>query len=141
MRNPPIANPTVPANGEYDGTTFAGSGIMGTDTGQAQSFDLSFTTPGTYHYICVVHGGANKNNPVTNMEGDIVVEAAAAAVQSPAAASSSGAGSGSGSASASPAGASVAARELSHTGGPALLGWGLVPLLLGLAALKARRRP
>src|SRR5262249_5227308 len=56
MRNPTIANPTAPANGQYDGTTFAGSGIMGPDPGQAQSFDLTFTTPGTYSYICAVHG-------------------------------------------------------------------------------------
>jgi plastocyanin len=56
MRNPIIANPTAPANGQYDGTTFAVSGIMGPDSGQAQSFDLTFTTPGTFNYICAVHG-------------------------------------------------------------------------------------
>jgi plastocyanin len=56
MRNPAIANPVVPANGQYDGTTYAVSGIMGPDPGQVQSFDLTFTTPGTYHYVCAVHG-------------------------------------------------------------------------------------
>jgi plastocyanin len=56
MRNPTIANPTVPANGQYDGTTFAGSGILGPDASQPQSLDLTFTTPGTYHYLCAVHG-------------------------------------------------------------------------------------
>jgi plastocyanin len=56
MRNPKIANPTVPANGQYDGTTFANSGIMGPDMGQPQSMDLTFTTPGTYSYLCAVHG-------------------------------------------------------------------------------------
>ena len=56
MRNPKIANPTFPAKGQYDGTTFATSGIMGPDPGQAQTFDLTFTTPGTYNYICAVHG-------------------------------------------------------------------------------------
>jgi plastocyanin len=56
MRNPAIANPTVPANGQYDGTTFAGSGILGPDASQPQSLDLTFTTPGTYPYLCAVHG-------------------------------------------------------------------------------------
>jgi plastocyanin len=56
MRNPTIANPTAPPNGQYDGTTFVTSGIMGPDSGQAQSLDLTFTTPGTFHYICAVHG-------------------------------------------------------------------------------------
>ena len=46
-------------------------------------FSFTFTKPGTYHYICVVHGGANKNNPITNMEGDIVVEAAATTEPAP----------------------------------------------------------
>ena len=36
-----------------------------------------FTSPGTYHYICVIHGGSAANNPVTHMEGDVVVVAAA----------------------------------------------------------------
>src|SRR5947209_7646402 len=39
-------------------------------------FTHTFTTPGKFHYICTVHGGAAKNNPITNMEGDVVVEAA-----------------------------------------------------------------
>jgi plastocyanin len=65
MRNPKIANPTFPAKGQYDGTTFATSGIMGPDPGQAQSLDLTFTTPGTYHYLCAVHG--------VKMSGKIIV--------------------------------------------------------------------
>jgi plastocyanin len=56
MLNPVAAYPTAPANGQYDGTTFANSGIIGPDPGQAQSFDLTFTTPGTYNYVCLVHG-------------------------------------------------------------------------------------
>ncbi|MCA1833247.1 MAG: plastocyanin/azurin family copper-binding protein [Actinomycetota bacterium] len=43
-------------------------------------FRFTFTKAGTYHYICTVHGGAAKNNPLTNMEGDVVVEAAPAHV-------------------------------------------------------------
>jgi plastocyanin len=65
MFNPVAAYPTAPANGQYDGTTFANSGIIGPDSGQAQSFDLTFTTPGTYNYVCIVHG--------VTMSGKIIV--------------------------------------------------------------------
>ena len=40
-------------------------------------FRHEFTTPGTFHYICTLHGGDHPNNPVSHMEGDIVVTAAA----------------------------------------------------------------
>jgi plastocyanin len=56
MFNPVAAFPTAPVNGQYDGTTFANSGIIGPDPGQAASFDLTFTRPGTYNYVCLVHG-------------------------------------------------------------------------------------
>jgi plastocyanin len=56
MLNPVAAFPTAPADGQYDGTTFANSGVIGPDSGQAQSFDLTFTAAGTYNYVCLVHG-------------------------------------------------------------------------------------
>jgi plastocyanin len=59
MRNPLIAFPVAPANGRYDGTTFATSGIFGPDPDIFQgveSFDLTFTRRGTFNYVCVVHG-------------------------------------------------------------------------------------
>ena len=34
-------------------------------------FTTTFAKAGTFHYICVVHGGAGANNPVTHMEGEI----------------------------------------------------------------------
>lgn len=53
----PIAvDPAVPVNGLYDGTTYANSGLMGREPGQAQEFSLTFTTEGTYDYMCLVHG-------------------------------------------------------------------------------------
>jgi plastocyanin len=101
-------------------------------------YSFTFTKPGTYHYICVVHGGANKNNPATNMEGDIVVEAAAAApVTTPAAPATT--------TTTVPTrvqGASAArpAGDLANTGGPALLRWALFPLAAGLWLAHRRRR-
>ena len=59
MRNPLIAFPVAPADGRYDGTTFATSGIFGPDPEIFQgveSFDLTFTRPGTFNYVCAVHG-------------------------------------------------------------------------------------
>jgi hypothetical protein len=50
---------------EKDGTTFANPGSIGRDSGQAQSFDLTFTTPGTYNYVCMVHD--------VEMSGKIIV--------------------------------------------------------------------
>ena len=65
---------TATTNGP-DGKPLWDSGVH-----RASGFPYShtFLTPGTYHYICVVHGGAHANNPVTHMEGDIVVQAASA---------------------------------------------------------------
>jgi plastocyanin len=95
-----------------------------------------FTKPGTYHYICTVHGGANANNPLTHMEGDIVVDAAAA--PAPVA---SGAGSGSGGpAVTTPPPATVLAQVLARTGGGAPIGTGMAVLALGLLLAGVVRR-
>lgn len=48
--NPKVALPT-PGN-TFDGTGFANSGLMRA----GQSWSLTFTQPGTYRYICLVHG-------------------------------------------------------------------------------------
>jgi plastocyanin len=67
MRNPLIAFPVAPRDRRYDGTTFATSGIFGTDPDifEVDSFDLTFTKLGTYNYVCVVHGA--------RMSGQIIV--------------------------------------------------------------------
>jgi plastocyanin len=78
MRNPVVAFPTAPANGQYDGTTYANSGIFGPDPGifqGVQSFDLTFTKPGTYSYLCAVHG--------VGMSGKIIVVAGDEDIPSP----------------------------------------------------------
>jgi plastocyanin len=73
---PPPVNPVVTPDGRslpsplmmfaqggtsYDGTRFANSGILGT---RANSYSLTFTTPGVYPYRCLIHRG---------MDGTVVV--------------------------------------------------------------------
>ena len=68
MRNPLIAFPVAPPDGRYDGTTFATSGIFGPggeEQYEVDGFDLTFTTPGTYNYVCIVHAA--------RMPGQIIV--------------------------------------------------------------------
>ena len=75
MFNPQVAFPAGPADGMYDGSTFANSGIMSLDPGQPQQFSLTFTKEGTYAYICLIHGEI--------MSGNIEVVGASVAVPSP----------------------------------------------------------
>jgi plastocyanin len=112
------------------------------------SYSFTFTKAGTFNYYCVYHGGTmatGKNNPVTNMNGTIVVEGEAAATPAPASA---------GSTTASPTtpAAQVQGQSanqnaggtagLARTGGPAIFGWALVPVAAGLAVLpRPRSRP
>lgn len=71
---------TSTANGP-DGRPLWDSGVH-----RAAGFPYSrtFTVPGTYPYYCIVHGGPHPNNPVTHMNGTIVVLAAATTPASPA---------------------------------------------------------
>lgn len=75
MLNAKSALPTGPRDGRYDGKTFANSGVMGPDPGQATEFRLTFTNPGTYQYVCVVHAEEK-------MVGTVVVENATTPVPS-----------------------------------------------------------
>ena len=111
-----------------DGKALWDSGVHRAD---GFPYTVTFPKPGTYHYICVVHGGAGKNNPVTNMEGDVVVEAATQPVQSATPAP----------ASASVAGATASRDTLAATGASrpwAVLAVGL--LAAGLGGRRVRRR-
>ena len=78
MLNPQAAFPTIPPGGIYDGT-YANSGIMSTDPGQPTQFSLTFPTPGTFTYFCLVHG--------VMMSGTVVVEDPSVNIPSPAAVS------------------------------------------------------
>jgi plastocyanin len=73
--NPTAVNPAGPSNGKYDGSVYANSGLMGRSEGQVQEFDLAFTSPGTYDYVCIVHGSM--------MSGQIVVVAPSTHIASP----------------------------------------------------------
>jgi plastocyanin len=94
-------------------------------------FSLSFTTPGTYRYYCTVHGGAHPNNPLTHMDGTVIVQAATAAeTVAPASAPSQ------------PAlitGASQARASLPNTGAAPSLAGALTLVVAGLALAVARR--
>lgn len=48
--NSQVAAPTDRAT--YDGTGYANSGVLF----QGKTWKLTFTKPGTYHYICLIHG-------------------------------------------------------------------------------------
>jgi len=79
MLNPQAAFPSAPANGMYDGSTYANSGVMSTDPGQPTEFRLTFTQQGTFTYLCLVHG--------VMMSGTVVVEDPSVSIPSPAAVS------------------------------------------------------
>jgi plastocyanin len=65
MINPMVGFPAVPAGGLYDGSSYANSGVLSMDPGQPTQFSLTFTKPGSYDYVCVVHG--------VEMSGKVVV--------------------------------------------------------------------
>jgi plastocyanin len=56
MFNPLAAFPAAPQNGQYDGSTYVNSAVMSLDPGQVLTFSLTFTTKGTFEYMCLVHG-------------------------------------------------------------------------------------
>jgi len=106
------------------------------------SYSFTFTKPGTYNYYCIYHGGTaatGKNQPITNMNGTIVVEGEAAAAPAPSTASSQ---SPTTTAATHVQGESVtqgtSGSGLANTGGPAIFGWALLPLAAALAVRPRR---
>jgi plastocyanin len=99
--------------------------------GAGASYSFTFINPGTYTYYCVYHGGTTetgKNNPLTNMNGTVVVEAAAAAATPAGTGTGSTATTAAGGTRVGGQGAARAGGELSNTGGGVPLAWGLLPL-------------
>ena len=102
-----------------------------------------FTKPGTYHYYCVLHGGAHPNNPVTHMEGDVVVVSASSSSASPSPSPSPSASPSptpGASPSPSPAAGPVGVAALPNTAAGAAGPGPLVASSLLVAALVLRRR-
>ena len=61
---------------DYDGTAFTGSGQMGMEPQFPKEYSLTFTTPGSYEYICVLH------DPM-GMVGQVTVQAQGAPAELP----------------------------------------------------------
>ena len=112
------------------------------------AYSVTFTKPGTYAYYCIYHGGTSatgKNNPITNMNGTIVVEGEAA-TPAPTTAAQMATG------TTTTVATHVLARSttnssrgatggLANTGGPAIFGWALAPIAAGLTIrLRSRRQ-
>jgi plastocyanin len=74
LANPEVTNQVPFGGGAYTGG-MANSGIMGPDEGEVQAFDLTFPDPGSYLYVCVVHGWI--------MSGTVEVVDADVAIPSP----------------------------------------------------------
>ena len=108
------------------------------------SYSFTFTKPGTYAYYCVYHGGTSatgKNNPITNMNGTIVVEGEAAApapTTSPQTAATATTAATHVFARSTTKGLSDGPGGLANTGGPAVFGWALAPVAAGLT-IRLRR--
>ena len=113
----------------------------GTLKGAGKSYSFTFTKPGTYDYYCVYHGGTTatgKNNPITNMNGTIVVEGeAASTANATAPAPAAPAAQVQGASTSAAAGGSAG---LANTGGPSIFGWALAPLGAGLAVRLRRAK-
>lgn len=66
--NPDVAWPN--GRTEYDGTGFVNSGLDVLRAPDAEPFIVDFTTPGTFTYVCIIHGVV--------MEGTVIVQEAGA---------------------------------------------------------------
>jgi plastocyanin len=66
---------TTSTDTRADGKPLWDSGVHRAD---GFPFSSTFDHPGRFHYICTVHGGPHANNPITHMEGDVVVEGSTA---------------------------------------------------------------
>ena len=62
--NPEVFLPSKPS-GEFDGTGFFSSGLIGVDTGGAASFSMTFSKAGSYDYMCAIHREQGMKGSIT----------------------------------------------------------------------------
>lgn len=77
-----IFNPKhfYPAGGSaYDGSAYTSSGFMADNLPGPKEYTLTFNTPGTYQYLCLLHGGATPDGVLVGMVGTVTVQAAGSA--------------------------------------------------------------
>ena len=77
-----IVNPIVATQqggATYDGTSMAGSGVLGGARQAPTEYKLTFTKPGTYSYVCAIHSATLPNGQIVGMLGKVVVQATGAA--------------------------------------------------------------
>lgn len=77
--SPVFQNPALSCPGHSVTSTRTYRGRRSFDSGLHRAagfpYTLRFTRAGTYSYFCTVHGGAHPNNPVTHMDGTVIVRA------------------------------------------------------------------
>src|SRR5947208_6548243 len=140
----PVLSTQCPGHTATASTKDAGGKAVfdsGTIKKAGASYSFTFTKAGTFNYYCVYHGGTTatgKNNPITNMNGTIVVEGESAAAPAPAPASGSTASPTTTAAPATQVQGARTSAALANTGGPALFGWALLPVAVGLASRLGR---
>jgi plastocyanin len=71
------ATNTGPSGGPlWDSGTCAAPDGHAAGTSAGCPYAVTFASPGSFSYFCVYHGGANANNPITHMNGVVVVTGA-----------------------------------------------------------------
>ncbi|HYO48383.1 MAG TPA: plastocyanin/azurin family copper-binding protein [Chloroflexia bacterium] len=78
-----VVNPLVafPSEGNtYDGSKYANSGIMAQGLPTPPQYSLTFTTAGTFDYICVLHSVQLPDGSIMGMKGKVVVQDAGKAL-------------------------------------------------------------
>ena len=76
--NPLVVLPQGPA--EYDGSAYVNSGVVSSDIPGPKEYKLTFTKPGTYIFLCQVHGGQAPDGTLVGMVGQVTVQSAGSAL-------------------------------------------------------------
>ncbi len=63
----------------FDGTAYTSSGIVSADNPGPKDYSLTFTKPGTYTFVCLVHAAQLPDGTLAGMQGKVTVQAAGSA--------------------------------------------------------------